>query len=182
MNGVLSGDRYRDFAVVCTDVQIYKDTVDQVFERCGIPVYRSGTDDILELPVISAILSAMDAALNGFEQRDVMRYVKSVLSPLDQETCDRIENYCILWSIDGYRWKETWTNHPGGLDGEWDESSVSELNMLNIARASIIEPLINLQSAFRGAVNVSQQVDGLLAFFDEICLSDRFAGCLRTTF
>lgn len=174
MNGVLSGDRYRDFAVVCTDVQLYKDTVDQVFERCGIPVYRSGTDDILELPVVSAILSAMDAALNGFEQRDVMRYVKSVLSPLDQETCDRIENYCILWSIDGYRWKEVWTNHPGGLDGEWDESSVSELKMLNIARASIIEPLINLQSAFREAVNVSQQVDGLLAFFDEICLSDRF--------
>ena len=39
---VQSGCRYRDICVVCADMAAYKNTIDMVFRRCGIPVYLSG--------------------------------------------------------------------------------------------------------------------------------------------
>lgn len=173
MDGVRKGDRYRDFAVVAADIQAYQGLFNQVCERCGIPLYQSGTEDILEMPVISAILIALDAALNGFEQYDVLRYMKSVLSPLNQEICDRVENYCIMWSIDGNRWKEEWTNHPGGLDADWDEASRCLLADLNAARGVVIDPLVKLSTAFHSAISVAQQVDAIYTFLEDIQLSNQ---------
>ena len=70
---VRGGCRYRDIMVVCADMAAYKPLVNLAFHRCGIPVYLSGTEDILQMSVIATVLSAMDAALGGFDQRDVMR-------------------------------------------------------------------------------------------------------------
>ena len=85
------------------------------FHRCGIPVYLSGTEDILQKSVISTVLSAMEAALGGFDQRAVMRYLRSVLSPVEPDLCDLVENYAFCWGIRGKKWQEKWTNHPDGL-------------------------------------------------------------------
>ena len=179
MDGVRKGNRYRDYAVVCTDMQAYRSLFSQVCERCGVPLYQSGTEDILEMPVISAILAALDAALNGFEQYDVLHYMKSILSPLQQDICDRTENYCIMWSIDGKRWKEEWINHPNGLDADWDEESKCSLAELNTARSMVMDPLIKLSDAFRDAISVAQQVDAIYAFLDDIQLSEKLTSLAR---
>ena len=70
--------------------------------------------DILDKTVITTVLTAIDAAVGGFEQTDVLRYLKSSLSPLQMEDCDRIENYAITWNITGNRWCADWQYHPAG--------------------------------------------------------------------
>ena len=172
---VRKGARYRDIGVVCSDMNVYQNTVSTVFERCKIPMYQSGTEDILEKPVITTVLAAMEAALNGFEQRDVIRYLKSMLSPLSVSVCDRMENYAIMWNITGKRWQTAFTGNPEGLGSEWSQSSELALAELNAARERVITPLIRLHNGFQNAVNVAQQVAALYAFFDDIQLSQRLA-------
>ena len=76
---VRSGNRYRDITVVCADLGGYQSLVNLAFHRGGIPVYMSGTEDILQKSVIFTVLAALDAALGGFEQRSTLRYLPRFL-------------------------------------------------------------------------------------------------------
>lgn len=175
MSLVRAGARYRDISVVCSDISAYKATLQMIFDRCGLPIYFSGTEDVLEMSAVAAVLDALEAALGGFEQNDVLRYLKSILSPVDQETCDRLENYAYVWSINGNRWLYPWTNHPEGLGGVWTEQDEASLQEMNAARELVIEPLVQLRDAFRKATNVRQQVCALYAFLEQIGMSQRLA-------
>lgn len=170
---VTCGVRYRQIGIVCADMDTYRNTIDLVLQRCKIPNYISGSEDILDKSVITTVLTAIDAALGGFEKQDVLAYLKSPLSPLDIETCDMLENYAILWGIHGSQWTKEWTNHPEALDGKWSEKAVELLKRLNAARKMALDPLVHLQQGFRDAENLAQQVKALYAFFVEIGLSDR---------
>lgn len=167
------GYRYRDIDIVCTDIASYKYTLSLVLHRCGIPLYLSGTEEILDKSVISALLSALNAALGGFEQKDVLRYLKSVLSPVDTEVCDRLENYAILWGIRGNHWLNTWENHPVGMGEEWTEAARRQLEQLNEARGTLMSPLMQLHRRFRSAVKLQDQVEALYDFLEQIQLAKR---------
>lgn len=170
---VRGGSRYRDISIVCADMNTYLCTLQMVFGRCGIPLYQAGTEDVLQKSVISMVLAAMDAALGGFEQRDVLRYLKSILSPVDMETSDLLENYVITWGIRGNGFLKEWVNHPDGMGKPWTDSANEQLRLLNDARVRVIMPLDRLCRAFREAKNLAQQVEALYAFLAEIDLSQR---------
>jgi len=170
---VRGGCRYRDINLVCADMGEYAHVINQVFSRCGIPVYLSGTESILQKTVIATVLAALDAALSGFEQRDVLRYLKSCLSPLDPDTCDRVENYAIAWGIRGNGWLKEWDMHPDGLGELWTQDAYRRLEELNQARVRALLPLEQLAQAFRNGENLACQIRGLYAFLEQIELAQR---------
>ena len=170
---VRSGVRYRDISIVCPQMQQYQNTLQTIFRRCGIPLYVSGTEDILDKSVITTVISAMDAALGGFEQQDVIRYLKCALSPLAMDVCDRVENYAILWGISGKKWLREWTAHPNGLDGKETENSKMRLRQLNEARELSMEPLSKLYDDFVSAGTVRDQIKALYTYLERISLGKR---------
>lgn len=167
------GVRYRDIALVCTDMGVYQPLVDLIFHRFRIPVYRSGTEEVLRKNAVATVLTALDAALGGFDQRATLEYLRSALSPLDSDTCDLVENYAIVWGIRGTKWTADWVNHPDGLGAEEDDSSRRRLKHLNDSRNLAITPLQHLRQGFREAGNLRQQVTALYAFLEEIHLEER---------
>lgn len=179
MTLVRNGARYRDISVVCADMPTYRNTVRMVFKRCQIPTYLSGTEDILDRSVITTVLAAMDAALGGFEQREVFRYLKSVLSPVELQVADRLENYAILWNVNGSRWLRTWTNHPAGLGEEWNPRDEQELAELNEARTLALEPLAELYRGFSTAGKLKEQIEALYNFLERIRLDERLSALAR---
>ncbi len=170
---VREGQRYRDISLVCADMAAYRPVISLVFRRLGIPVYLSGTEDILDKSAIATVLSAMEAALDGFEQRSVLRYLRSVLSPVDAELCDEIENYATVWAISGPRWKQPWTEHPDGLGGKWNDRSRSRLDRIEQGRKTAIEPLLRLQQGFRDSVKLADQVLAVYALLEDLELARR---------
>lgn len=169
---VAKGNRYRDVGIVCTDMDQYRSALALVFRRCGIPVYLTGTDDILEKTAIATVLAALDAGLDGLQQGDVLRYLKSILSGLEPDICDQIENYAIVWGIRGEKWNQEWTMHPDGLGKDWSEEDRERLSRLNAARRVGVEPLVHLRQGLHDAQNVSQQVQAVYGFLEEIKLSE----------
>lgn len=165
------GARFRDFGIVLAQ-DGYRDILRLVFRRWGIPLYLSGTDDILEKTAVATVLTALDGAMDGMEQKTVLRYLKSVLSPVPLEMGDRLENYAVLWGIRGEKWNQPWLLHPKGLGMEWDDESREELEQLNQARALGIAPLVELRRGLREGKTISDQVDALWNFFQQIHLSE----------
>ena len=172
---VRSGLRYRDIGIVCADIAAYKNSVNMILRRCGIPVYLSGTDSILDKSVITTVLAAIDAALGGFERRDVIRYLKSTLSPLELDICDKLENYAILWGINGSKWLTDWVNHPRGLGEPFTENDYEYLDELNQARALALKPLVKLREGFRKATILKDQILVLYQYLEDISLSERLS-------
>ena len=99
--------------------------------------------------------------------------MRSVLSPLDPEQCDRVENYAIVWGIRGGAWKSEWANHPDGLGEKWTEHTPQRLEWLNQTKNKALEPLFHLKHRFREAKDLAGQVQALYAFLEEIHLADR---------
>ena len=173
MSLVRSGSRYRDISVVCTDIDQYEGPLNMVFQRCSIPAYISGTQNILDRPVIATVLCAMDAALSGFERSDMLGYLKTALSPINLKQCDMIENYVLLWNITGKKWLTPWQMHPRGLVDIWDEEDRQHLEQLNGIRQQVIEPLIALREGLYHSKNAAMQTVSLYEFLEAISLSQR---------
>ncbi|MBQ8834883.1 MAG: PD-(D/E)XK nuclease family protein [Oscillospiraceae bacterium] len=172
---VRSGCRYRDITLVCTDMTVYQPLVNLIFHRFHIPVYQSGTEDILQKSVINTVLTALDAALSSFDQRSTLRYLRSALSPLSPDTCDLVENYAILWGIRGMKWTSPWEKHPAGLGEVWTDGAHKRLNRLESARDRAIGPLARLRQGFQKATDLRQQVLALYRFLEEIQLEKRLS-------
>ncbi len=170
---VSSGCRYRDIAVVCTDTAAYRASLRLVFRRSGIPLYLAGTEDVLQSGVMSTVLSALDAALDGLEQRSTLGYLRSSLSPVSLRQCDMLENYVIVWGISGKRWLEKWTGHPDGLSGRWDDHSKEVLQQINATRQTVVEPLLSLRQKLQKSDLLRDKITALYEFLEETAFAAR---------
>jgi ATP-dependent helicase/nuclease subunit B len=153
----------------------YRPMIGMVFRRHGIPVYLSGTEDILGKGAIMTALAALEVALEGFDRQTMFRYLRSPLSPVTQQSCDLIENYAHIWGITGKRWLEPWTKHPDGLGCEWSDRVYQRLESLEQLRIQIIEPLSKLRDAVNSSPSVSTKVMGIYAFLNDIDFAKRLS-------
>ncbi len=173
LSEIEKGARYRDFSVVCSDMSAYKPVLSYVLSRMGIPYYLTGTESVLDNSAIATVCAAFDAVIGGMEQRDVLRYLRSALSPVDQDTCDLIENYAFVWKVNGRDWFSTWDKHPDGLGGHWNSAVTQTVQRLEVARAEAMAPLQALYNGLRSAANLAAQVDAVYHFLDQIAFLDR---------
>ena len=170
---VRNGCRYRDISLVCTDMQSYRPVIGMVFRQHGIPVYLSGTDEVLHKGAITTVLLGLEAALGGFDQQAMLRYLRSAMSPISQHKCDLLENYVHIWGITGRRWLEPWTSHPEGLGAKWTDWNRTLLEELNQTRQLVTVPLEALEEGFKRAVCLADQVKALYGFLDDIGFARR---------
>ena len=159
------GVRWRDIAVVCTS-DAYLQTLSPMLDRAGIGAYFAGTVDILQKPLLQAVLSAMQAA-GRFAFEDVLQYLKSGFSPLEMDACDRLEKYAYFWNIRGSQWLDPWTRHPDGFGQEWTDEANERLFELNVWREGAIEPLRTLHNAWRSGRTVSERLIALRKFLEQ---------------
>lgn len=165
------GVRLRDITVACADYTAYKAPLRTVFRRAEIPAYFAGDTDILKQPVVHMLLSALEAAM-GEEQDAVLNYMKTGFSGLSADESDKLENYILLWDIDGIRFEENWSMSTQGLQNEKESLKEERLKELNGARVKLMTPLINLRHGLKTAVNTGQMLLALNGFMEEISLNE----------
>ena len=129
-SGVLSGLRYRDFTVCMTDEAAYRLPMQTLFSRAGIPVYCASSAPVAQIPLIAALLSAMQAVLR-YEPGPVLAFLKSEFSPLCEADCDTLEHYAYYWGIRGSAWEKPWQLHPCGLGQPMEPEDEAALQALN---------------------------------------------------
>ena len=175
LNLVHNGARFNEISVVYSDLGVYHNPLSILFKRCHIPFYLSGTEDILEKPIMATVVSALETALGGFEQKDVLRYLRTMLSPLSMQDCDILENYVVMWGITGNQWLKRWGHHPKGLGDVWSERDHQKLAILNQMRQKSLQPLAVLRDSIRNAKNAGEMILAVYAFLEDIDLTKRLA-------
>lgn len=167
------GCRFREIGVAARDYGAYRDLVESVFGRYGVPVFSSAMTDILEKPVLALVTAALETVAGGYRYDDVFRYLKTGLTDLSQEDVDLLENYVLKWDIRGSRWtqKKDWTWHPKGYGMTWEEEDRVLLAQADQTRRRAAEPLETLR---QNKVKTGRgQAVALYRFLEEIGLPER---------
>jgi len=169
------GCRFRDIAVAAGNLQEYEATIENVFERYGVPAYLSRRSDILEKPLLSLIAGVLDAIAGGYEYEDMFRWLKTGFSGLTDQECDLLENYVIRWEIRGSMWlrEEDWSANPEGWQEGFTPEQEEELKEINRYRRKVQRPLSRLAGSLKEGKTAREKLEALYGFLEEIRLPEK---------
>ncbi len=174
------GYRFRDIGVTARCYGAYRDLVESVFGRYGVPVFSSAMTDILEKPVLALVTAALDTVAGGYRYDDVFRYLKTGLTGLSWDEVDLLENYVLKWDIRGSRWTQgkDWSWHPKGYNRTWEDGDRALLAQVDAARRRVSGPLETLR---KNPLKTGRgQAVSLYTFLEETGLPERLEERVET--
>ena len=160
------GVRWRDMGVAARNMEVYAPLLEAVFRRDDIPAYISRRSDILDKPVLTLLLSAVDAVTGGFEYEDVFRCLKTGMTDVTPEECDLLENYVIRWEIRGNMWLRDvdWTACPDGYGLEMTARRQEQLAQINRVRRKVRALFLQLSEGLKVNKTARGKAETLYSF------------------
>jgi len=136
--------RYRDIAVIASDIGRYQHYIRAYFSDYDIPFFIDRRRPLNQHPVIQLICSALQAATGGFSHSDIFAYLKTDLVPIERCDVDLLENYCTAFGISAGDWKspKQW-QFTGSENEDFDEQKINQI------RQKAFGPLLELHERLR---------------------------------
>ena len=132
--------RYRDIAVIASDIDRYQYYIRSCFDDYGIPFFIDKRKSLNQHPVIGLICLALEVVLDGFSHGDIFGFLKTDLVPMERSEVDLLENYCLAFGVAGGDWLSGQEWHFAGEgNGRFDEQRTNEI------RLKAIRPLLELR-------------------------------------
>jgi ATP-dependent helicase/nuclease subunit B len=120
--------RWRDVAVIASDIDKYRHYIQAVFSDFDIPFFIDRRRDLQQYPAVELLTSALRIATDRFTTNDVINYLKSDLVPISRAEVDRLENYCLAFKVEADDWlrSEPWAFAPDG-DLDFNNEKIEEI-------------------------------------------------------
>ncbi len=160
--------RCRDIAIISRDSGLYEAQIKASLKKFDLPVYVDKRQPIITQPLINFVNAALKIACEGFTIESVMRLLKTELTGIQREKISRLENYAVMWKINGSNWCNEFKGHPDGLGCEMLEKHAEQLAEINKTRKAVTEPLSKFKKAFCDidGVSAAKAVYDLLVDFN----------------
>ena len=127
------GYRYRDFAVITGDMQVYAPAAARAFARYEIPCFIDEKHSVFLNPFVEYLRAAVDMIVENFSYESIFRMLRCGLNDISTEEADCLENYVIAMGIRGFsRWQQEWVRSYRGENPE-------ECVQIDKIRASLVE-------------------------------------------
>ncbi|MBN2182349.1 MAG: exodeoxyribonuclease V subunit gamma [Sedimentisphaerales bacterium] len=132
--------RYRDIAVIASDIDGYQHYIEAYFGDYGIPFFIDRRKPLNRHPAVQLICSALQAVTGGFSNSDIFTCLKTDLVPIKRCDIDLLENYCIAFGVSAEDWlgSEQW-KFAGFDNDDFDERQINRI------RQKAIAPLLELK-------------------------------------
>ncbi len=162
---IREGARYKDITVCARNTCDYLGIIDTAFEKANIPLGIDIPYPFSQSALYELILCALEGG-TSFICDDIIRYIKTGLSGLDEEEADTLETYLRVWNISPSHFKrdEDFTMNPDGyVDSKPDEYT---LKVVNSARSKVFICLDSLKKNVSGCNTVE---DYCTAVYNLLC-------------
>jgi ATP-dependent helicase/nuclease subunit B len=147
--------RYRDIAVIASDIDRYQYYIRAYFDDYGVPFFIDKRKPLNQHPVVELICSGLQAVTGGFSHSDIFTYLKTDLVPVQRYEIDLLENYCLGFGITGSDWQsEQQWDFAGEDNKDFDEQRVNQI------RLEAISPLLELRDRLCPVDNPAKTVGG----------------------
>ncbi len=163
--------RYRDIAVIASDINRYEDYIRAYFGDYGIPFFIDRREPLNRHPAVNLICSALRAVVGGFSHSDIFSFLKTDLAPLERREADLLENYCLAFGVTGKDWVSTekW-QFADKEDEHFDEGRINRI------RPKVSEPLVGLRDKLRcggGTIRAEEFVRIIFEFLEGLGVRKR---------
>ncbi|MHC4395575.1 MAG: PD-(D/E)XK nuclease family protein [Planctomycetota bacterium] len=139
--------RYRDIAVIASDIEKYQHYIRAYFEDYSIPFFIDKPKPLNQHPVVGLICSALQVVTGGFLHSDIFVYLKTGLVPIESYDVDLLENYCLAFGIGGSDWASDEDWHFVAENEQFDEQRIKQI------RHKVRAPLLELRDKLRPVDN-----------------------------
>ena len=113
------GLRYREIAVIASDMNVYANHAENAFANYEIPVFMDHKRSILLNSFVEYIRSLLAMAEQNFTYESVFRFLRTDLTEFTREEIDILENYCVALGIKGYKkWQTKWIRRMKNMEQE----------------------------------------------------------------
>ncbi|MHC4076279.1 MAG: PD-(D/E)XK nuclease family protein, partial [Planctomycetota bacterium] len=174
--------RYRDIAVIASDIDSYQHYVRAYFDDYGIPFFIDKRRPLNQHPVVQLICSALQAVTDGFSHFDIFACLKTDLVPVDRYDIDLLENYCIAFGITGGDWLQS--KQWNFADRDKEDFNEPRINQI---RLKVIGPLLKLQDGLCPPDNPAKMLTAeqftrsIYSFLDELKVTETMAHWIEQT-
>lgn len=172
---VRKGYRYRDIVVIARDASALTGILDFVFDKYGIPYFLSEKEDLISLPPMKLLLSALRIIALGWQLSDVIAYLKSGLCDVSPADTDLFEEYTSTWNIsgEGFTAGTEWDMNADGFTGSTSPRGKAIKETANRVRSAFVPPLLALSDALKNAENIRAQCDALVEYLSALGLEEK---------
>ncbi len=180
---VRRGGRYSDIAVIAGDLGALDGVVENCFDRHSIPCFRTDPTPLESGPLARHFISLLKIA-GAWRREDVIRLVKTGLTPLTDEEACSFELYTEVWNVRGRRmFSSPWSMNPAGYSKTKRDADKALLAAANDARDKIIPPIEAFVSVFDdGDADVSVICKALMRYAEQIGLYSALTARSRALF
>jgi len=164
--------RYRDIAVIVSDIEHYQHYIRACFEDYAIPFFIDRRRPLSRHPVVQLVCSALQTVLGGFSNSDIFAYLKTDLVGVDRFEVDLLENYCLAFGITSADWQDSarWS-FAGPQNSGFDEERI------NRTREKVVGPLNRLRERlcpggdWQASIEVGQFIKAIFELLEELGVS-----------
>ncbi len=154
-NAVNSGLRYRDIGIIVSDIEGYATTIKRVFSEYEIPYFMDVKRSLFSHPLSTLILSAIACCESRFRAKNFIQALKSGMFPIEDNVIEKLENHILKYGLSGSLITEP-----------FNQENVSE--EIELARATAVEPIINLKRKMAGKHTTAQRLEALYEFTEQM--------------
>ena len=174
------GFRYRDIAVIASDIDSYQHYIKAYFDDYSIPFFIDKRKSLNQHVVIHLLSSALSVISGGFAGSDIFAYLKTGLTSLDDNDIALIENYCLAFGLQGKDWTEArkWTFQDKD-NAYFDEQRVNKI------RLDVIAPLLQLKEKLCANTGIERKICAeeftkiIFDFLDNLNIFETIAGWIE---
>ena len=157
------GFRYREIAVVTTDMDAYYPYLEKAFRQFSVPAFIDHKARINNNRLAKYVLAALRIVKERFSFDSVFSYLKCGLTDISTDEVCRLENYCLEFGIKGpVNWSREFTKNRtlrGGKEKAWD------LEEINSLRIKVMESVSGFAAAAKRAKTASEYKDAFDKLF-----------------
>lgn len=133
------GYRYRDMAVVVSDLNTYAIHLEKYLEEYQIPFFMDHKKSILLNAFVEYVRSLLGMVEQGFTYESVFRFLRTGMTGFSMEEIDKLENYVLALGLKGYKkWQSAWVRRTSRVD----EEALTELNHFRVRFVEKIDALV----------------------------------------
>lgn len=132
---VEGGKRYKDIAILCPDINGYKQDIKRQFEIFEIPYFMQTKTDLSSFAVAKLLIDGVGAVNSNFEKEKVLAFTKNILLDIAIDDICKFDLYVSKYNIDGSMFLDKFVS--GQTDVFYDAAEsvrskvVEILNILN---------------------------------------------------
>lgn len=164
---IRQGYRYKDMAVITTDIESYDRFMRETFNKYDIPCFIDNKKSVTANPMVETIRAALEIISDNFSYESVFRYLRYGMTALKRDEIDALENYTIK---NGIRGRKKW-NTPFLTTDSLDVVECEEEEY----RQKFLQNIMPLYETFKSKrkIPVKQGIEALVRLIDELKIKEK---------